>query len=221
MRYIDGLPCDNGSTDACDSSRLSGILAITNHSSITKEHLLRYLVRGKDGSLLGVRHPTEDTWATNPNCFTRDQLLPLAAGLYRFGCFTECEELYLAALNRNCRAQNIEDNVPGSVKPWYNGPDLLMPGHMNHLRLCANRKASLFGKIWLGTEIIFNSILFPLTEPNVLISMCIVAGPKYINLLKLFNPRLKDAIREYWCGWRNESDLAQHIIDYLYGKTMK
>ena len=218
MRYVDGLPCDNGSTDAMDSARLAGLLVLFNYPGFDKNLLRKYVqYNEEEGQWVAVRHPFEYP-ANNYKNFTRDQLVPLVSGLKQAAPVL-AERLLTAAITRGNRAQNTEYDVPGSTKAFPNGTDWLSPSVMNHLRLCAGTKPTLFGKLWLIGDILFNAFITHLSEPNVLICMCYVAGPFYIKLLKRLNASersdnassLDKAITDYWCGWRNEPEVAEVI----------
>jgi hypothetical protein len=206
-----GLPKDTGASDCMDSARLAGLMALFEHPQAP--NLNQYLVKvDYSNHLQGVRHPDESPSSSNPKNFTRDQLVPLVAGLNKQGYVMNCRSLLAAAEERNCRAQNTEADVPGSTKSFPDGADLLPPSVMNHLRICGGLKPKLFGKIWLVADIIFSSIFARMNEPNQLMSLCKIAGPKYVSLFRRLNPKLDDAIREYWSGWRGESDFAEFLI---------
>lgn len=210
-----GLPRDNGATDFADSARLAGLMALVGHKDMTRNKLLMYSI---NNGFDAVRYPFIDvaqgiSWSNNPKNFTRDQLICLVAGLKKLDCPVPCIRLLASAETRKSRAQNIEDDVPGSVKKFPNGADILTPSHMNHLRICAGEKPTLLGKAWLMMDIIGSSIFTPMHEPNQLIAMCLTAGPFYVKMLRKMNKKLDEAIKEYWCGWRNEPELAQMLID--------
>ena len=206
-----GLPKDTGASDYMDSSRLAGLMALFEHPKAPD--LQNYLVRVSYSTWhQGVRHPDEYP-SNNPKNFTRDQLVPLVAGLNKQGNIKSCRSLLAGAEERNYRAQNVEADVVGSTKSFPNGADLLPPSVMNHLRICAAQKPKLFGKIWLVLDIVFSSVFTPMSEPNQLMSVCKVAGPKYVSLLRKLNPKLDAAIREYWSGWRGESEFAEFLIE--------
>ena len=113
--YFDskGLPTDVGASDYMDSARLAGIMAVFGHPQMTKEKILLYMINESQA----VRYPFSDPYnpaSNNPNNFTRDQLVCLAAGLKVLGCDEACKQLLKAARERNYRAQNIESDIVGS-----------------------------------------------------------------------------------------------------------
>jgi hypothetical protein len=58
-----------------------------------------------------------------------------------------------------------------------------------------------------------------MSEPNQLLSMIYVAhlqGEKsYLKFWLKHNKQWREAIREYWDGWREEKELSKLIIDTL------
>lgn len=214
----DGLPKDVGATDYMDSARLAGLMAIFKMDKAPS--MLSYIVKSSKGEALGVRHPFEgivigEMPSNNPYNFTRDQLICLAAGLHAQGHTETVKSLYESAKSRGYRAQNTEADYPGTLKKFPNGADLLTPSHMNHLRMCANLKPGLLGKAMLMLDILYSGLFKKMSEPNQLICMLIVAGPIYVRMWKKINSKWKDAIKEYWSGWRQEPELADHMIGML------
>lgn len=213
-----GLPRDNGATDYMDSARLAGLTTAVKYPlSINALNLGRYCVDG-----LVYRYPSTDTSnaaSNNPLNVTRDQILCLAAGYYFRNWSSRCVDMLHAAHNRSsygiCKAQNTEADVTGSRKAWYNGADVLSPSHMNHLRLCSRQRGTLLGYLWLNIDIAFYSLFTPKAEPNQLLCMALVAGPKYVKRMRRWNRHLDTAIRNYWSGWRAEPELAEHMVSYL------
>lgn len=213
-----GLPRDNGATDFADSARLAGLLAMIGHHNMDKTKLMSYIIE-VDGVSQGVRYPyldpTGNLSSNNYKNFTRDQLLPLAAGLYEYKCHVITQDLFLAAVDRGNRAQNIEYDVDGSVKKFPDGADWLSPSHMNHLRRCANLSPTLLGNLWLIADICWAAWVHPMHEPNQLIAMCHVAGPFYMKLLKKLHRKLDASLNEYWGGWRNEPFIASDLRRFV------
>lgn len=209
-----GLPKDNGATDHMDSARLVGMLGLFGYPNVTNALLSRY-------SDLGIcyRYPFVDVAnpaSNNSNNVTRDQIICLAAGYFGRGWRARATEILIASERRSTlgvhRAQNIEADVVGSVKPWYNGADLMLPSDIGHLRLCAGFQATLLQRAWLVVEIVLHNLLTPMREPNQLMCKAKVAGDMYVSLVKR-NKRWKDAVRGYWSGWRAEPELAEFFID--------
>ncbi len=139
-----------------------------------------------------VRHPKEYKYD-----FSRDQAVCLMAGLWI-------------------------DFVPYLVdRNSITGKDFLSPSVRGHIRRCQDREANWFQNLWLKLDIIWNSFIDPLSEPNQLICMLVVAGPKYVKLWTKLNPMWRVAITTYWCGWRDEPDLAMHMIKRIEGMCEK
>ena len=210
------FPKPAGATDWMDSAHLAGMMALVKHPAMSSDLIRKYVVY-VDGQLKGVRCPEDASGLcpANPNNFTRDQLIPLVAGLYKMGRQDEVKALLRLAIDSHYRAQNIEKDVPGSVKRFPDGADILLPSHINHLRICSGIKPKLLGKFILCLQVVINGIFTPMSEPNNLIAMCYVAGPSYIKFLKLTNPNINKAVEEYWSGWRGESELASSINSLL------
>jgi hypothetical protein len=205
-----GFPRDNGATDFMDSARLAGLMKLFNYPC-DQTNLAAYQSSG-----VCYRYPLLDAAnpaSNNPWNVTRDQIICLTAGLYAIGRYDLNLLIYNHVKVAGYRAQNLEADVRGSKKPWYNGADLMSPADMAHLRLCANLKPNLLGLLWLRLEII-GFKLRPAVEPNQLLAKCVVAGPKYVSQLLSGNKVLK-ALRTYWAGWRDEVGLAEHIISKL------
>lgn len=208
-----GLPKDTGASDYMDSARLAGIMAVFNVPNTPLLH--KYLRLDNTGALVAVRHPNEFP-SNNPKNFTRDQLMCLTAGMKAqntpAGVF---ESLHDAAVKRGYRAQNTEADIPGSVKKFPNGADILFPSNMNHLRIAAGLPSTFLGRLWLKFDIIVNGLFTPMEEQNQLICMVAVAGKDYVKMYKKWNPKYREATRAYWCGWRQEPELAEEMIRQL------
>jgi hypothetical protein len=212
MIFFDGLPRDVGATDLMDSARLAGMMVLVGHP--LAPDLTRYVKLSKSREIELVRNPLEAP-ANNPHNFSRDQLVPLVAGLYMQAFSRKrgpCRLILKEAKARFFRAQNWQ-NDDGSRKLF--GGDFLSPSVMNHLRLCAGQPSTWLGRMWLRFDILFNAIFTPMREPNQLIAMCIVAGPKYVKMYKEETPEWRDAILAYWSTWRGEPELAEMLIKKL------
>lgn len=135
-----------------------------------------------------IRHPKEYKYN-----FSRDQAVCLMAGLWFNGLS------YLVD------------------KKAITGKDFLSPSVRGHIRRCQGKKATKFQDYWLKLDIYYNAFFDPLSEPNQLICMLMVAGPEYVKLWTKLNTKWKQAITDYWCGWRGESGLAVHMINKIEG----
>lgn len=147
--------------------------------------LEKYIVNGKP-----TRHPMY-----SPKDFSRDQLIPFLAGYKEM--FGTHKVFYTF---RNYRPTN---------------GDWLSPSQKNHIKLCCGEDGSWFGYLWLWCDILWSAYIDPLAEPNQLISMLVVAGPKWIQRWKKLNKNWDMAIWHYWSTWRDEPDFAKFMIDKL------
>lgn len=211
MKFIDGLPVDTGASDCADSSRLAGMMALVGHEDAVD--CARYLIGVKDSGYLQGRRHTTDTHnlANDPRTFSRDQLLCLAAGLAAQGKYTALQDLYYAARKRGNVAQNdLQDD--GSLKPY--GADWIAPHMMGAMAVASGikPKLSLYEDLWLKAHIMFDSKFNALGEHNQLIAVCFMAGDEYVRLFRTSLPFYRDALRNYWGGWRGEPELAELII---------
>lgn len=204
-----GLPKMSGVSDNMDSAFTAGILA-TFDETFNKNICLKYVTSPG----ICVRHLNENV-ANNPNNFSRDQLVPLISGLAALEADDICYDILIACQKRGWLAQNTEEDIVGSKKKWPSGADWLSPSARNHLRICAGEAPSLIGKAWLVVDILYASYIDKKHEVNQLLCMCAIAGPVYLKLLKTLKKDLEQNIRDYYCGWRNEPELAETIINYI------
>ena len=221
-----GLPKDLDATDYADSARLVGLLLLTKHPQAPPADLSFLYYQNH----LCLRYPFPDPLgnlsSNNPLNVTRDQILCLAAGWASlkpnpFAIFTTMD-LLKQTIERSIwpkRAQNTEADVVGSMKPWWNGADIYSPADINHFRLCAGLKGTLLGYAFLRLEIAVHNHFTPEREPNQLLCKAIIAGPKYVALMRS-NSKLIKAIYTYWGVDRGEYELANHIINFIEGDTL-
>ena len=133
-----------------------------------------------------VRHPREYIYT-----FSRDQAICLLSGLHAAG---------LSSL----------------VDPNYGTEgDIVNPGVRGHFKRCAGLKANWFQNLWLKTELLIHAYITPTEEPNQMLCMAITAGPEYVKLWKKHNRQWEKSILDYWTGWRDEHQLALHLIEYV------
>lgn len=211
-----GFPRPSGATDFLDSAHLVGLMAFVGHEKMNPELLEKYcswdektqhyVLKRCPGEISGLN-------ADNYKNCTRDQLLCYVSGLYQYGCRFQVRLLLTALRERGYRAQNTEKDIPGSTKRFPDGADFLDPSHIGYMKICAGLKANFFERLWMLARIKISSKFSPLKEPNNIIVMSIVYG--YADILKKSNPQIYDAIREYWCGWRQEPELAEMLIKKL------
>lgn len=197
MRWQDGYPRDNNSTDFCDSARLAGIMALFDYPDF---EIPSYF--DKWGNV--VRSNKSDIpydQCFNPTTTSRDQLIPLIAGFkkqktYRSIASVDAIEFWLEERKWICP----------------NG-DIMSPSHRNIF------KENFIGNMWLLFDVLWSCFIDPMAEPNQLISlMKSHSNKKYLKLWTRFNKKWREAIREYFCSKtpgvydRGEPELAELMI---------
>ena len=85
------------------------------------------------------------------------------------------------------------------------------------LSICARNKGNLIGYSRLLLDIVFNAIFTPTRESNQLIAQLSVVSPIWTKLYKAITPKWRQAIRDYWSGWRQEPELAERLVAKLEG----
>lgn len=159
---------------------------------ILTEHPLSYLINSseyvKEGKYWRYPYNTELD-------FSRDQSLPLVAALWKQGYKYLVDKSFIV------------------------GKDIFSPSQNGHIARCKGEKPSWFQEQWLWLDILWYSTdeVGIDVETNQLLCMFIVAGPKWVKRYVRFNPDWRESIRDYWCKWRNEIELAEHIIKYVEG----
>lgn len=148
-----------------------------------KVDLKKYIVT-ENNKTTYVRHPLERKYD-----FSRDQYIVFIAGLYKQGLWYCVSEQYV------------------------DGKDWLSPSHKGHERRCKAEKANWFQNLWLWADVLWASFIAQMQESNQLLSMLMIADVKYLKFYTKYNKLWETNIRSYWCGWRNEKDLAEHIIN--------
>lgn len=129
-----------------------------------------------------TRHPT-----VTPDDFSRDQLVPWIAGYWKQA-----------------------GPLPVAYKP--SNRDILSPSQQDHVRRCQGKPDTLLGRAWLWADILYSAYVDPMAEPNQLIAMLVVAGPKWVRRWMRLNKNWREAVMAYWGGWRNEAEFAEFII---------
>lgn len=181
-----GLPKENGASDRLDSARLAGIMTVFEFRP--RVECSKYVVHNwNTGSYTYVRHPDE----RGELDFSRDQAMCLMAGLWR------------QWLNHLVSEKFID------------GKDILTPSHMGHIRRCQGKDSSWIQDAWLWLDVLWACKVKPDAESNQLLSILMVADKKYLKFYLKNHPDWKKTIKDYWCQWRNEPDLADHMIKTL------
>ncbi len=209
-----GFPKPNGATDWMDSAHIAGLMAFVGHEKMNMDILIEY-VNTPDGSAVRCPYDHSGLDPANPKNFTRDQLICLLSGYYAYGADPVTDDLLNEAKKRRYRAQNTEKDIPGSTKKFPDGADFLDPSHIGYMKICAGHQENAFQKLWMKARIKISSKFSPMKEPNNIVVMSVAYG--YVDYLYQCNPKIEDAVRLYWNGWRNEPELAEMIIQKLKG----
>ena len=223
-----GYPRDNGSSDFMDSARLAGMMITFTEFPVDNMRMHTYEVQ--PGIL--VRCPVGDAKETNPNNFTRDQLLVLVSGFNNLGYHDLNKRIFYAHLKRAFFCQNKDRDLPNTNKriwPHYfindrgekvfkifDYRDLLLL-HDIILLIVAARLYWLYvfipiGWISLLVALVFNYFAED-SEQNQIICICKVLG--FVGFYKLLTPDWKERTHRYWDGWRDEPLMAHLIIGVL------
>lgn len=196
-----GYPRCTNADDLADSPVIAAWLSLVNDPQ--RIDMRKYIVpRGFARFPLG-----NSVLELSTRCFSRDQLVMLAAGFHAQGIELPWSTSWFAP--------NDMDEVTGKWKM----PDLLSPSVRNHLELCSGRKGSWLGYRFLELDIAFASKVDH--EHNQLQAMCIVAGPRYVKKYVRANPKWHEATIKYWNDTtpgaynRGESELAAQIIKLI------
>lgn len=189
MRWQDGYPVENGASDAQDSARLIGILAVFGYP-IDKIKYCDYM--NFLGDSFYLRHPKEGNLPGHK--YSRDQLICYVAGL---------------------KVLNLDYLSLSYYKPE-NG-DWLSPSHKNHLIICAGFEPTLIGNLWLWLDVLWSCFIDPIAESNQLICMMKTHPSKaYLKFWCKWNKKWANSIRNYWSenegAWRGEPELAELMI---------
>jgi hypothetical protein len=193
MKFINGYPVDTTATDAQDSVRLAGLMAmIGQYLPISLLHYVKF--RPKD--LEVVRCPDEYIYD-----LSRDQLVCFAAGIQQ---------------QRVIEANGIPFALFRKYK-WRVSKDIVSPSVQNHFRIAFTGKSNWLGEKWLSLDLWYNSKLGPDTEQNQLIAMCATAGrlKEYVRM----TPWWKDSLRKYW-GDRQEQDFCEQLIQFVEANSI-
>jgi len=208
-----GLPVDS-SGSAGDTSMRAGMLAMCMHPMaphLSNFEMTVHFDFERSGLLL--RHPRSYPW-DNPWNFTRDQLLPMLAGLKVQKETDLLRRVFVSHALRGFFCQDVQEDKPGSWKTPPNGPDMLAPQHIGALVIA--------GKIWPFYPFLPIAVLFLVIdlfirnhdEQNQTIAMCSIYGKWALWLYKQIRPDWDKYNVSYWTG-QNQLEYADMIREYL------
>jgi hypothetical protein len=189
-----------------DSARSTGLMAL--FGSTEDLNLIKEFEVPKGSGLL-TRHP----WDYTDDCFTRDQALPLIAGLWAAKEFEITKRVFWSHAKRGFFCQNYRTQFTRVNKGFF-GRDPLSPSHIGHLILCAKMywlyPILPFCYLWLFFDILWATKVKPDMEQNQLISMLVVYDMLW--LWAWLHPAWQKPILSYWCGWRDQCQIAEFMI---------
>ncbi len=203
-QYKNGLPKPNGATDWMDSAHLIGVLTFIG-ADLNVATVNSYV------NELGyaMRCPVDnesDLQPSNYKNFTRDQFIPFIAALHRLRQYGTMRKVLSHV---GFRMWNTDKDAVGTKKKFPDGPDILDPSHHGYIRILKGEKPRCFQKAWMIARIYINGWFTSLKEPNNIIIMSYYYG--YLDLLKKRNKNLRQAIFDYWGGWRDENGIAEAL----------
>lgn len=175
--------------DGGDSASRTGIMALCGND-IDKQLLKKFL----DKDFKVVRHPYQEQWNDSSKT-SRDQLVCWFAGA-------------------STQSPTLADQVRKNYGFFVN-KDFLMPDVQNHLKLCSGKSGSILGYLMLNVSIMWAAYVKPEAELNQLLSMCLVAGPKYVKRLMKYHKSVDKNLNEYWASYpfRDQREIYLAIVD--------
>lgn len=211
--------------DGGDSASRTGILALCG--SMQDLNNIGLFFTGKDKL---VRHPAQSPW-TNPKNFTRDQLIPLAVGLWYSSKqfrFTHARERSLRIyfhkiLLRGGFCFNTDYDDYGTGKKFPDLPDWLAPDQVGAL-IIASKSYWLYWALpvcytWHLLALVWNCTKGRNKEQNQF--WCTTfpyrTTPLYIKLYGWDN--FKTHMLNYWGGWRDQVEIGRAILNKTRGRN--
>jgi hypothetical protein len=223
-RDADGYICQHSNEDpnyldGGDTAMRSGFAAICG---MPEDRILLADFEITPGQL--TRHPKQEP-LNNPNNFTRDQLICWSAGSTTISRYNQAmRRVFWACIKRGFRAQNSEADYPGTTKKFPNGRDLLSPGDVYFLSVCAFGRGpgswifSILGLPWLLLTLFVSCKLNPKGEQNQLLCQGFVIGKWMTRLHYKLHPNLAKNLHDYWGGWRDQHELAYAAISKIWSQ---
>jgi hypothetical protein len=242
VKFEDGWPRFEGSTDRMDSAMLNSVMFCFKHpKAIDPKRYIHLEIKRVSENLYEVgeklrvvRCPKplhEKDWCANWKNCTLDQMIPVLAALDLNGDLVHSREIALACKNRGWLAQNSERDMPGSTKypyphffrdtenklkfRFYDGPDRILLAQREFMTTIIDNSEEDY---WLDKYISFHASWTPLAEPNQLTTMMLASNcpEMYVARWKFRNPRWRECISGYYKGSaRNDPEFADYQIAYL------
>lgn len=139
------------------------------------------------------RHPHESIYS-----MSRDQTICLFAGMWKQKLFDLIDPNYATE------------------------GDLVSPAVRGHFRRCRRLDSNWFQDAWLMADVYAHAWFNPTGEPNQLISMLMVADPKFLRAWCKLNKHWRTSIQIYWYmgegAWRGERELGEKMIKVIEEK---
>lgn len=216
-RDLNGFIVDD-TMDGGDSANRAGLMVLFGEKIFLSDYLLFNSKHELDSPC--TRHPYQRPW-NNPKNFSRDQLIPFVAGLWRQNRQDLVRKIFYAHIKRFFFCQNFERDWPGTTKyPWphkvdgkwrmFDFADPLLPDHIWHLILCGKIWPlywfGIIGYPWLILSIMINA-MGSSNDQGQIISQCVVAGRPFVRFYKWRTVDWKKRLATYWYFSRNQREI--------------
>ncbi|PWU21883.1 MAG: hypothetical protein C5B49_01910 [Bdellovibrio sp.] len=144
------------------------------------------------------RHPKQDASTSNPWNYTRDQLLPMIAGLHKQGHIDVVRRVFWSHAKRCFFCQNFEEGLPGTTKRFPDFADPLAPNHIGALILAGN-----FWYLYWFLPIACLFLVLDLfirnhNEQNQTVAVCYLYGQWAMRLYRWARPDWVRLNQVYW-----------------------
>lgn len=205
--------------DGGDSACRTSLMAMCE-SRIDKDLLPLFYLQ-KANKL--VRHPYQYPFYRHEN-FSRDQLLPMVAGLSVAGYDEIVRNIFWDHAKRYFLCQNDESYIyPGKKKELPDGRDILAPDHIWHLIVCGKMWYlywfGIIGYPWQMLSILWSAFIMKETEQNQLFCMVNMSGLFKIYITLYGMDDFKKNMYDYFSGWRDQKEIADFVIEYAERKA--
>jgi hypothetical protein len=149
------------------------------------------------------RHPYQAKWRSG-HLMSRDNLLCLVIGLSHWDAL-RVHSYY-------------------KLQGWFVNKDWLSPSHRLHIMRCANVaptwKEKIIGRMFLVGDILWHRYVMPMREQNQVI--CQASSEGWLKFYVYCSPfSWRKALREYWCGWRDQCEMYTYIVESVEMRISK